>query len=114
MLDYATESEFRDLIRDVTPPKWLAMSFPSSPTLPGFLIDLQERVDYIRELSTKEDVKKFWLPGFYCKNSFFAMILQSEALSCDVALDDLTFNFKVINNSDEISENGYRIHGLSI
>jgi hypothetical protein len=40
LLNSTMESEFRDLIKDVTPPKWLQMSYPSSGSLPGFLVDL--------------------------------------------------------------------------
>ena len=77
LLDSTTEREFNDICMDRTPPKWLSISFPSSDILPNFLIDLQERVDYIRQLvsSVEEDNKKFWLPGFFCQASFFAMVL---------------------------------------
>ena len=77
LLDSKTESEFSDIIMDKTPPQWLAMSFPGSEILPNYLVDLQERVDYIRQLvsSIEENNKKYWLPGFFCQASFFAMIL---------------------------------------
>jgi dynein heavy chain len=67
LLDSTTESEFKDLIQDKTPPKWLAMSYPSSDNLPDYMINLIERVDYIRELVGKnDDERKYWLPGFFC------------------------------------------------
>jgi len=99
------EEEFRAVICDKTPLKWLSLSYPSSRILPNFLDNLQERVEYINEmLDQKEDgleLQKFWLPGLFDPGSFFSMILQQEGRRRKVPLNELSFQYSIAPNQED-------------
>ena len=105
-MDGEMEEEFRAVVCDKTPLKWLSLSYPSSRILPNFLDNLQERVEYINEiLDQKEDgvdLYKFWLPGLFDQGSFFSMILQQEARRKGLPMNELTYQYTVTNIYDDI------------
>ena len=47
VMDDEMEEEFKAIICEKTPLKWLSQSYPASTILPNFLNDLQTRVAYI-------------------------------------------------------------------
>jgi len=105
IMDDEMEEEFRAVVCDKTPLKWLSLSYPSSRILPNFLDNLQERVEYINEiLDQKEDgvdLYKFWLPGLFDQGSFFSMILQQEARRKGLPMNELTYQYTVTNIYDD-------------
>ena len=80
VFDQDMEEVLHCVLVDKTPPSWLKNSYPSSQSLLVYLSNLQERVDYIREILEKKDPRKglrtFWLPGLFDQANFFTTLLQ--------------------------------------
>lgn len=82
---------------------WLRYSFASSPILTSFLQILQDRVEYIREVigeksinNPNESLRSIWLPGFFDQGNLLSMLLQQEARKRKISVDELTFNFNLV------------------
>lgn len=72
---------FDYIMCDRTPPMWRANSYPCLSSLPAYLSDLQERVDYIRGLLQQpvDSFSCFWLPGFFNPRLLFSLLLHHAA-----------------------------------
>lgn len=73
------ETEFFQILQDVTPNTWIAFSYPAFSVLPAYLMNLQDRVSYINELLElpkfdDQNINNFWLPGFYDPKSFLSLL----------------------------------------
>lgn len=99
LLDDDMQEELQCIICDRTPPGWLNVSFSGSPTLPAYMENLKERIDYINSLiSTRRQgpqLFKFWMPGFYDPSNLLTLLLQHEARKVGKQLDEMTFVYRV-------------------
>mmetsp|Transcript_12587 Transcript_12587/g.19604 ORF Transcript_12587/g.19604 Transcript_12587/m.19604 type:complete len:90 (+) Transcript_12587:5242-5511(+) len=78
ILDPELETVLQNILIDQTPESWLLKSFPSSLSLPSFIMNLQERVNYMREILETPGIAKlthFWLPGLFDPGNFFSILL---------------------------------------
>jgi len=95
----ALEQTMKCILIDETPTDWLLKSFPSSQSLPSFLGNLQERVDYINEIMDSErprlDLWAFWLPGLFNQAHFFTALVQQQARRLKLPLDSLNISYTV-------------------
>lgn len=93
------ERTLLSILIDETPAEWLWRSFPSSVALPAFLANLQERVEYVKEVleqrNPRESLWAFWLPGLFDQAHFFTALMQQEARRRMLPLDSLSLKYTV-------------------
>jgi len=53
------------------PKTWTTISYPSLKTLIGYIKDMQNKVDFLKDWVDNGTPKNFWLPGFFFTQSFF-------------------------------------------
>ena len=99
LFDAGMEAVLQSICTDCTPPSWLLKSYPGSESLPNYLSNLQDRVDYIKEvLEQKEPTQRlfaFWLPGLFDQANFFSVLLQQEARARKQPLHSLSLQYTV-------------------
>ena len=68
------KDDFNRILNDQTPFSWFKYSYPGFFNLPNFLVNLQERVEYIKYLISEdsEHFSKFWFPGFFDPKNFIS------------------------------------------
>lgn len=118
----ALEQTMKCILIDETPTDWLLKSFPSSQSLPSFLGNLQERVDYINEIMDSErprlDLWAFWLPGLFDQAHFFTALVQQQARRLKLPLDSLNISYTVSDlaldcmDNAAISDSKQALHDL--
>ena len=106
-------------LKNKIPPNWEAVAYPSLKPLSSWIIDLRERVEFMRNWLREGHPSCFWLPGFFFPHGFMTGTLQTHARKHQIAIDLLSFSFKItkhIHPSEIVShpEDGIYINGLFI
>lgn len=106
-------------LKNKIPPNWEAVAYPSLKPLSSWIIDLRERVEFMRKWLQEGHPSCFWLPGFFFPHGFMTGTLQTHARKHKIAIDLLSFSFKITNHIDpseiiERPEDGIYINGLFI
>jgi hypothetical protein len=104
-MDQEMEREFRAIVADETPLLWLSFSYPGSTTLPRYLNNLQERVEYTHEVLMNKNenasVFSFWLPGLFDPGNFLSLIVQHEARKQGYPTDEMAMQWSVTEICDD-------------
>merc|ERR1711988_1898354 len=109
------------LSMDEVPASWAKLAFPSQRLLPGWLVDLQNRITQLSDWqgNPMEIPKVTWISGLFNPQSFLTAISQVAAQRNQWELDKL-LNYTDVTKKmtpdeiDGISRDGAYINGLSM
>jgi dynein heavy chain, axonemal len=107
-----------DLVDNKVPKIWKDLSYVSLKPLSSWIVDLNERIDFMRNWATKGHPTSYWLAGFFFPNGFMTATLQTHARKHIRPVDKLKFCFDILQEVDERDlegehpEDGVYIHSL--
>ena len=105
------------LLTQNIPPSWEALAYPSLKKLDPWILELQNRVEFLSSWIENGIPPVFWVSGFYFPQAFFTGTLQNYARKHNLPIDTLSFDFKIhdqetLKDFKDRPEDGCRIHGL--
>eukprot|EP01083_Nonionella_stella_P177342 623003_1 len=111
----SVSSELDDIANAVfnnkVPSKWKSISYPSLKSLPNWTKDLVLRCEQLSKWAQQGRPKVFWLSGFMFPSGFLTALLQSMARRQSIAIDNLKWEFDVIqNNVDDLNGENITAH----
>jgi len=77
------------------PKMWASKGHLSLKPLSSWIGDLKERVEFLNNWINHGTPKVFWISGFYFPQAFITGTLQNYARKHVVAIDKLSFEFKI-------------------
>lgn len=97
------------------PNNWKKASYPSLKPLGSWFLDLVERVKFMENWLMNDYPPAYWLSGFFFPQGFMTGVLQTHSRKYKIAIDKLSFKFKVLNSNLQIQSappDGVYIYGL--
>lgn len=77
---------------------WAQVGFLSLKPLGSWISDLKDRIDFLNNWIKNNTPKYFWIPGFFFPQGFITGTLQNYARKKVLAIDRISFNFKILDN----------------
>jgi dynein heavy chain len=103
------------LMMNATPQAWKKVSYPSLKPLASYITDLVARLGFFQNWIDMGTPQTFWISGFFFTQSFLTGQLQNFARKTKVAIDMLTWGYKVQDmtmDSFDAPASGCLVHGL--
>ncbi|VTJ73574.1 Hypothetical predicted protein [Marmota monax] len=113
------------LYNNSVPEFWNAKAYPSLKPLASWVMDLLQRLDFLKSWIQGGIPAVFWISGFFFPQAFLTGTLQNFARKFVISIDTISFDFKVRGQSEpgqvmdlspsELKERpqvGCYIHGL--
>lgn len=74
--------------------------------LASWILDLNERVTFLQGWIDKGAPPTFWISGFFFPQAFFTATLQNYARKMQIAIDELSFEYKIYDEIEyhEVTE----------
>lgn len=82
------------------PPAWLK-TYPSLKALAGWMRDLVQRIEQLKDWAQGSQPKVFWLAGFTFPTGFLTAVMQNAARKLNVSIDTLMWDFGIINVAEK-------------
>mmetsp|Transcript_64518 Transcript_64518/g.54721 ORF Transcript_64518/g.54721 Transcript_64518/m.54721 type:complete len:133 (+) Transcript_64518:1962-2360(+) len=92
------------------PPTWTeeaGVGFLSNKPLSNWLVDLNNRLSFLRDWEANGTPKCFWMSGFFFPQAFLTGMKQNYARKMQLPIDVVEFDFEWVNdkiNLEEITE----------
>jgi len=107
----------KSLNENQVPEIWKAKSFLSLKSLASWMDDLKKRVEFLNSWVENGAPKAFWASGFFFPQAFFTGVLQNYARKQKIAIDKLSFDFRILDHLDHLDienkpEEGCYIYGM--
>jgi len=85
--------------------------------LSSWITDLNDRLDFINKWIDKGKPPAYWISGFFFPQAFFTGAMQNYARKYEIAIDELSFEYKVYDEIEpqdvtEMPEDGVFCFGL--
>lgn len=77
------------------PPSWSLAAYPSSKPLSGWLLELQQRLDFFAQWIHTGRPAAFWLGAFFNPSALLAAALHLAAGARQVSADRLSFSYEL-------------------
>jgi len=111
------DSMYLKLQNNQVPLNWAKVGYPSLKPLSSWYKDLIERVAFMDLWLRTGNPSSYWLPGMFFPQGFMTGVLQTHARQYKIAIDKLSFAFKILTEEapEEIAEkptDGVYIYGL--
>ena len=109
---------YSSLLNNTVPTVWSKVAYPSLKPLASWVVDLVERVNFMRVWSEQGRPKSFWMSGFFFPQGFMTGALQTHSRKYKIPIDVLNFEFKVLSNVykpeqvEGAPDDGIYIYGL--
>ena len=91
------DAMYTSMINGQVPGNWEKKAYPSLKPLASWFRDLIQRVEVINEWLMTGHPIAFWLSGFFFPQGFMTGALQTHARKHTIAIDHLSFSFKVLD-----------------
>eukprot|EP01112_Ceratiomyxa_fruticulosa_P023297 TRINITY_DN8841_c0_g1_i2.p1 TRINITY_DN8841_c0_g1~~TRINITY_DN8841_c0_g1_i2.p1 ORF type:complete len:786 (-),score=133.90 TRINITY_DN8841_c0_g1_i2:9-2105(-) len=95
------ENMANSLYDNQVPTAWQRRSYPSLMNLNHWVIDLENRLRFIQNWAENGKPNVFWFSGFFFPQAFLTAQLQNYARKYVVSVDTVSFEFKIMNESEE-------------
>jgi len=94
------------LFDNQVPSAWAEFGFLSLKPLASWIIDLNDRVDFLNKWIKGGPPATYWISGFFFPQAFFTGTLQNYARKHYIAIDELDFEFKMYDEilATEVTE----------
>lgn len=111
------ESLSNSLYDNQVPNLWADIGFLSLKPLISWTVDLNRRIDFLKKWIDEGTPSVFWISGFFFPQAFITGTLQNYARKHTIAIDKLSFEFKILDKTDytDIKEkpaDGCYIYGI--
>lgn len=105
------------LISNFVPQNWQAVAYPSLKKLTSWMMDLKDRVSFMRNWAQKGHPKSYWLSGFFFPHGFITGVLQNYARKYQLPIDELKFQFEIQEEKtpeevEDAPSDGVLVYGL--
>jgi len=88
------------------PQPWLDVAYPTMADLEGFLADLKERTDFLRDWQVNGPPRSYWLTALFEPGDFLIAIMYMAALDQGVSFHELGMECQFSNISPGSEEEG--------
>lgn len=105
------------LMKNKVPDNWSQVAYPSLKPLASWMLDLGERVNFMKNWASHGHPASYWLAGFFFPHGFITGVLQLFARKHSYPIDLLYFDFNVLGEETRVSHppsDGVYIYGLFI
>lgn len=108
---------YSSLLNNEVPESWAKVAYPSLKPLASWVVDLHERLHFMRNWADVGQPTSFWMSGFFFPQGFMTGALQNHSRKYRIPIDTLNFTFSVMDvyKPQEIlssPEDGMYIYGL--
>ncbi|XP_065895241.1 dynein axonemal heavy chain 1-like isoform X2 [Dysidea avara] len=116
VMSQSLETMANSIFNNMVPELWASKAYPSLKPLAAWVIDLVDRINFIKHWIDNGIPPVFWISGFFFPQAFLTGTLQNYARKAVISIDTITFDFKVIDTDvDSLTsrpDNGCYIRGL--
>ena len=108
---------YKSMLINKVPLLWEEHAYPSLMSLGNWVLDLKNRVDFVRAWLKEGAPQAYWLAAFFFPQGFLTAVLQNYSRKFSIAIDQLSFSFelqKFFQNKDisTMEEDAVLIFGL--
>lgn len=94
------EAMYVSILNNQVPLVWSRVAYPSLRPLGSWVENLQERVTFLSKWITGGEPHTFWISAFFFPQGFLTALLQNHARRNQIAIDRLTFGFRVASTRE--------------
>ncbi|KAB0795153.1 hypothetical protein PPYR_11992 [Photinus pyralis] len=96
------------------PTAWAKVSYPSLKSLPDYIADFVERINFLEKWSVNGKPNNFWISGFFFIQAFLTGAKQNYARKYTKTIDQLKFDFKIlkVDSTNTAPHDGIYVYGL--
>jgi len=106
------EASLLSLFDGKVPNAWKKNSYPSLKPLGSYIVDLKQRLDFFKDWMQKGHPDRFNISRLFFTQSFLTGALQNYARKYKIPIDEIKFDFEVVEAEKEKPEDGVIVYGL--
>ena len=108
----AIETTLRTLFDGKVPKAWMGVSYPSLKPLGGYIADLKQRIEFFKNWLNHGQPVVFEISKFFFTQGFLTGSLQNYARKYTIPIDEIKFNYQVVQGEAERPEDGVLVRGM--
>ncbi|XP_015110698.1 dynein heavy chain 1, axonemal [Diachasma alloeum] len=95
------------------PELWKSRGYPSLKPLGAWMLDLNERIEFMRNWSDRGIPSSFWISGFFFPQALFTGTLQNFARKHSLPIDTIEFSYQIFESLPHTrADDGCCLYGL--